>query len=242
MTDELTVKALPTDKSDLPQTEYMKKKIISKFPSMTLNIGRSGSGKSTVVAHMMSDKKMYGSFFHTIHLFSPTGDQDDLVKHLKIPKRNIHTKPSEEDLINIIEKQNKLIKSRGIEWTGKNSRVLIIFDDIVANKKFLSGEGMLKVATMGRHSLISSIVNTQSYTKIPRAIRLQANAVILFPSSLSEVERVVEDHCPPHKPKKQFRHLVETATTGKHNFLYIMCPEPAETRFRKCFHSYLRME
>ena len=46
--ETLIVKPLPTKKSSLPQSEYMKNGIINKFPSMLLNVGRSGSGKSTV--------------------------------------------------------------------------------------------------------------------------------------------------------------------------------------------------
>ena len=101
---------------------------------------------------------------------------------------------------------------------------------------------MLKLATMGRHSLISSIINTQSYTKVPRAVRLQANSIILFPSNQNEVQLLVDDWTPPHSSKKQFKQLVEHATDGKHSFLYIMAGEPVETRFRKCFGSYLRIE
>lgn len=236
------VKPLKTAKSNLPESKFMKQKIISKFPSLTLCIGRSGSGKSTVVNHIVTDPNYYGGFFQYVILFSPTAEQDDLVKHLKLPKKNLITNPTEEKLNEIINSQNKLIKTKGIKWTGLNSRVLLIFDDIVSNKKFLASPGMLKMATMGRHSLISSIINTQSYTKIPRTIRLQANAIIMFPSNQGETEMLVEDHSPPHTSKKQFRQLVAHATTGKHNFLHILASEPVETRFRKNFGSYLEID
>lgn len=236
----LEIKPLKTEKSELPQSPYMKKKIIAKFPSMTLIVGRSGSGKSTVCAHMCVDKNFYGGFFHYVILFSPTGLQDDLVKHLKLPKKNIITEPTEEKLNEIIDKQDELIRDRGIKWVGEHSRVLLIFDDIVSHKKFLSSPPMLKIATMGRHSLISSIINTQSYTKVPRAIRLQAKSTILFPSNQNETELIVQDWTPPHRGKKEFRQLIERATEGEHSFLHILAPEPAETRFRKCFGTYLK--
>ena len=98
---------------------------------------------------------------------------------------------------------------------------------------------MIRLACMGRHYLVSSIINTQSYTKIPRAIRLQANALILFPSSNNEVKLLVDDVTPPHCEKRQFMKLVEYATSGKHSFLFINNFEPVETRFRKGFEEYL---
>jgi hypothetical protein len=60
--ETLIVKPLPTKKSNLPQSEYMKNGIINKFPSMLLNVGRSGSGKSTVVNYMMTQPKFLLNF------------------------------------------------------------------------------------------------------------------------------------------------------------------------------------
>jgi hypothetical protein len=206
---------------------------------MLLNVGRSGSGKSTVVNYMLTNKNYLKGFFDHVYLFSPTAELDDLAKHLKLKKEYMITKPSEEKLNEILDKQDKLIKSEGIEKVGKKSKILIIFDDIISDPRFLKSDAMIKLATMGRHFLISSIINTQSYTKVPRAIRLQANALILFPSSNNEVKLLVDDACPPHCSKKTFNKLVEYATSGKHDFLFINNFEPVETRFGKGFEEYL---
>ena len=236
---DLIVKPLPTKKSDLPQSPYMKNNIINKFPSMILNIGRSGSGKSTVINFMMTEKNFLKDFYDKVYLFSPTAELDDLAKHLNLKKEFLVTDPTEEKLIEILDKQEKLIKSKGIAAVGRSSKVLIIFDDIVSNQNFLKSEAMIRLATMGRHFLVSSIINTQSYTKIPRAIRLQANALILFPSSNNEVKLLVEDTAPPHCEKKDFSKLIEYATSGKHDFLFINNFSPVDTRFRKGFKEYL---
>jgi septin family protein len=235
----LEVKPLETKKSSLPQTEFMKSGIINKFPSMLLNIGRSGSGKSTVVNYMMTTEKFLKGFFDKIYLFSPTAKLDDLALHLKLKDESLITKPTEAKLDEILTKQERLIKNHGIEKVGKKNKVLIIFDDIISNQHFLKSAAMLRLATMGRHYLISSIINTQSYTKVPRAIRLQANALILFPSSNNEVKLLVEDATPPHCSKQNFMKLVEFATEGKHDFLFVNNFDPVETRFRKGFKQYL---
>tara|TARA_R110000822_G_scaffold186035_4_gene325163 strand:+ start:4443 stop:5258 length:816 start_codon:yes stop_codon:yes gene_type:complete len=239
--DSLTVKPLPTKKHKLPQTEYMKAGIINEYPSMLLLVGKTKSGKSTLCNHLCNEPKFYGGdFFHHIYLFSPTAKKDDLALHLKLDDEHMVTDPTEERLQEIVKTQDDLIESKGIKHCGKNSRVLIIFDDIVGNQKFLKSDTMTNLATMGRHSLISSVINTQSYTKIPRVIRLQANGLIVFPSSNNEIELIIFDLCPPHTSKKQFAKLIEYATTGKHSFLYSNNPEPVETRFRKNFDTYIR--
>ena len=206
---------------------------------MCLCIGRSGSGKSTVVNFMMTNTNFMKGFFDKVYLFSPTAEIDDLVKHLKLKKESLITDPTEDKLEKIIADQARLVKSMGIEKVAQVSKVLVIFDDIVSNVKFLKSPAMLKLATMGRHYLISSIINTQSYTKIPRGIRLQANSLILFPSSNNEVKLLVDDITPPHCSKKTFLKLVEYATKSKHDFLYVNNFEPTETRFRRCFQEYL---
>ena len=237
---DLQVQPLATKKTDLPQSKYMENGIINKFPSMLLNVGRSGSGKSTVVNYMMTTPNFLKGFFNKVYLFSPTAELDDLAKHLKLKKEFLITAPTEDKLEKILNEQETLIKRIGIEETGRKNKVLIIFDDIISNPQFLKSDVMIRLATMGRHFLISSIINTQSYTKVPRAIRLQANALILFPSSNNEVRLLVEDACPPHCEKKTFLKLIEYATSGKHDFLFINNFCPVETRFRKGFKEYLK--
>ena len=239
--NDLEVKPLPTDKTDLPQSPYAEKNIIAKFPSMTLVIGRSGSGKTTIVNYMLTQPNYLKDFFHEIYLFSPTAEIDDLAKHLKLKKENLVTDPTEEKLSDIIESQKNLVKKHGIKKVGKNKRVLIILDDIVSSVKFLKSPTMLKLATMARHYMISSFVSTQSYTKIPRAVRLQANGLILLPSSQDEVKLVCDDMAPPHCRKKYFLQLIEYATQNKHEFLYVNNFD-TEHKFRKGFKEYLNMK
>ena len=212
MPHDMIIRPFKSNKEGLPQTEFMKSGVINKFPGLLLNVGSSGSGKSTVVGRILENPRFLGDFFDKIFIFSPTAELDDLTAMLKIPKSRQFTEPKEEDLNKIIEDQKNLIKRFGVAKVGKKSKVLILFEDIVSHKRFLESKAMLKLATMGRHFLISSIINTQSYTKVPRAIRIQANGLILFPSNQNEVELVADDLCPPRHTKKEFRHLIEHAT------------------------------
>jgi hypothetical protein len=61
----------------------------------------------------------------------------------------------------------------------------------------------------------------QSYNKLPRALRINANATIVLPSTQSEVDVLLDEICPAGISKKEFQKVIEFATEGKHDFLYI---------------------
>ena len=84
----LKITPLKTKKSDLPQSPFMEADIINRFPSLTLCIGKSGSGKSNVMANMLTKKEFMKDFFDDIYLFSPTAKSDDIVEHLKLNGNN----------------------------------------------------------------------------------------------------------------------------------------------------------
>jgi hypothetical protein len=218
----------------------MKNKTISNFPSLWLAVGRSGSGKSTVIQFLLSNPNFLGDFFDEIYLVSPTAELDDITDNLKIDDDHIITDPTPSVLEKILEDQKDIIKSKGIKKAAKKHKIGILFDDIIAAEKFLKSGEMVKMACMSRHFLVQAIIATQSYTKIPRAIRLQSRSVIFFPSNQDEVDLLVSDFSPPHVHKQTFREMVEFATKEKHDFLYINMDADPENRFRKTFRYVLR--
>lgn len=237
--DPMEIKPLKTKKSDLPQTQAMEAEVINKFPSLTLCIGRSGSGKSNVVANMLTKTFFLKGFFDEIYLFSPTAKSDDLVEHLKLKDDNIIEKLDESaitKLNQIVDKNTEKIKKDGIAKTAKNSKILIICDDCISEKVFIKSNILSRLATAGRHALISTIICSQSYTKVPRVIRLQCQGLIVFPSSNDEIELLCEDLCPPGISKKEFLDIIKFATDERYSFLFVnhMCKDPKD-KFRKRF-------
>ena len=113
------------------------------------------------------------------------------------------------------------IKKDGIAKTAKNSKILIICDDCISERVFIKSNILSRLATAGRHSLISTIICSQSYTKVPRVIRLQCQGLIVFPSSNDEIELLCEDLCPPGVSKKEFLDIIKFATDERYSFLFV---------------------
>jgi hypothetical protein len=237
--EPIKITPLKTKKTDLPQSLYMEADIINRFPSLTLCIGKSGSGKSNVVANMLTKKEFMKDFFDEIYLFSPTAKSDDLVEHLNLKDERIIDNLDESSIIKlnkIVDDNTEKIKKNGIKNTAKNSKILIICDDCISEKVFIKSNILSKLATAGRHALISTIICSQSYTKVPRVIRLQAQGMIVFPSSNDELDLLCEDLCPAGMSKKDFLELIKYATEERYSFLFVNhhVKNPKE-KFRKNF-------
>jgi len=228
------IEAVETEKSKIPLKASMKKGIIPRFPFSMMISGRSGSGKTNLLINLLTRKEFLKHFFHYIVVYSPTaGEYDDSYKSLDLPPENFKNNFSEKDLEELIESRKELIKKKGIEWVAKNCRVLIILDDVIANRDFLNSPQALKMFALLRHYLVSVIVLMQTYNKLPKSLRNNANAIMIFPSNRSEVEVLLDELTPPNLSKKQFQKVIEDSTSGRYDFLYINNHAEPGKRLRK---------
>ena len=228
------IEAIETAKNKTPLKAVMKSGILPKFPFSFMISGRSGSGKTNLLMNILSRKEFLKGYFHYIIVFSPTaGTYDDSYNVLNLPPENFKNDFSEQDLENLIQSRKDLIDKKGIEWVTKNSRVLIILDDVIANRDFLNSPQALKMFALLRHYQVAIIVLMQSYNKLPRALRINANAVAVFPSSQSEVEVLLDEITPAGLKKKEFQKVIEYCTDGRYDFLYINNHADPGSRVRK---------
>ena len=231
---KFAITKIDTAKSNIPQRACQKSDLLPRFPFSMIISGRSGSGKTNVLLNILTRKEFLKSYFHYTIVFSPTaGDGDDMYDVLKLPPENFKKNFTADDLESLIESRKELIKSKGIEWVAKHSRVLIIMDDIIADRSFLMSPAALKCFALLRHYLCSVIVLTQSYNKIPRALRINCNATIVFPSTQSEVEVLLDEITPAGMSKRQFENVVDYATDDKYTFLYINRHADRKEQIRK---------
>ena len=234
MQSKYGIEAIATEKSKTPLKAVMKSGVLPKFPFSMMISGRSGSGKTNLLMNLLSRKEFLKGYFHYIIVYSPTaGKYDDSYKILNLPDENFKNDFSSKDLEELIEARKALIDKKGIEWVVKNSRVLIILDDVIANRDFLNSPEALKMFALLRHYQVAVIVLMQSYNKLPRALRINANAVAIFPSSQSEIEVLLEEITPAGLKKREFEKVINHCTSGRYDFLYINSHADPGKRIRK---------
>ena len=234
MSNKYKILPIETEKNKTPLKACMKDGVIPKFPFSMMISGRSGSGKSNCLMNLLTNENLLKNYFHYIVVFSPTaGKYDDSYKVLKLPSENFKNDFTSDDLNNLIESRKELIDKKGIEWVVKNSRVLIILDDVIANRDFLNSPEALKMFALLRHYQVAVIVLMQSYNKLPRALRINANATIVFPSTQSEIEILLDEITPATLKKREFQNVINYCCEGRYDFLYINNHAEPNKRIRK---------
>ena len=228
------IQPIETNKNNIPQKAATKNNILPKFPASIVISGRSGSGKTQLLLNILTRSDLWGSYYHKILIFSPTaGDLDDTYNELKIPKENFIKKFDPSILETILTNRKNQIKKDGIEKVAKSDRVILIFDDCIAEKKFLDSKENLMMFTLLRHYLCSVCILSQSFKKIPRSIRINANFTCIFPSLESEILVMLDEICPAGITKKEFRKIITYCTTGRYDFMTINNHAEPKERIRK---------
>lgn len=238
------IKKIKTEKDEIRHPAAAEEGIIPKLSTSMLFVGKSGSGKSTLLANLLMNKEFYNKekSFHHIFLISPTGESDDIQKSLKLPETNIVT-----DLVNdaipFLEKiythQSETIKKHG---AAHAPQICIIFDDVVANTKFMNSPIFTKCFVANRHANLTVMLCSQHFTRVPRICRLQANTLFFFALNNSETELLAEEFAPPKMKKQQFETMVSLALEKPYDFLTINMKKPWDSRFSKGLEDVLDLE
>jgi len=224
------VKALKNNKSDLYQPECSENDIVPKLPFGSLVTGKSGSGKTNAIVHLLSTDCLLKDKFDYVYLFTAVKPDDDLIKPLNIHKSCIFENFTENDVKKITDKLEAFIKQNGFK---KCPSVLMLFDDILSNKEFIKSKTLTKLAVANRHLNITYFILSQYYKKIPAVVRTNVKYLLFFPAALSEVEKLAEEMTPPNMSKKQFIKITQYATKEQYNFLSIN--NTSKDRLRKNF-------
>lgn len=230
--NDLVIRPLPSSKDHIKQPYLSEKNIIPRINSSSLFIGASGSGKSNLVANLLTRKDMLGKAFDRIFLISPTAKTDDIQGHLNIDPDDIIDNLNEAPSIlrEIQDEQREIIESEG---PLKAPKILVIFDDCISDADLMKSKEFIDSFILCRHFNMTTMICSQSYKSVPKKCRLQAKNIFFFKSSQTETECICEDRAPPNFTKKESIQLVEFATCDPYSFLHISMLEPYETRYRK---------
>ena len=221
-----------TSKDDIKQPALAEQGIIPKLGASIIISGKSGSGKSVLLYNLMTRKEFYGGAFDRVFLISPTADQDDVQRALKIKPSCIFTDLKEAvAALAVIERlQTAQIEKVG---SGKAKKICIIYDDVVGHQKFMNSPEFVGSFIRSRHWNCTTFLLTQSFMRVPRICRLQASFIVFFPLSRSEANTVVEEFCPPRITPREFEVMLMDVLEEKYQFFCINMRVPMPERYRK---------
>lgn len=183
--------------------ENRKNKNIGLFPSNIRCIiaGPSGCGKTVLIYNLIVNKE--GIKFTNVYIISKSLEQEKYKKIIEIFK--------------LCEDDVKLHTFSDCEITPNDvdSHSIVIFDDICSPK-------IAPFFSMGRHRNINSFYLCQSYTKVAKHIRDNANFLILFKQDDLNLKHIYNNHVGNDFTFKQFKNLChECWDTSKYGFFVI---------------------
>lgn len=233
MSIDLGIKPIKDNRDFIKQNTLMKEGVIPS-PGNALYIGKIKSGKSVLCANLLTRKEFYKGYFDIIFLFCLSASavlKDNVVE---IDEKRIYTDGDPSKLEAIINAQKKLMETT--EWK-KCPSILILCDDMASETRFMNSPALRSIFFSGSNNKIYCWITSQSYVKIPRSMRLNADSIVIFHGATqTEWVRFAEEHQPAELTKKQFLELCHMATSEPYNFLFANCNVvDKKCKFRKNF-------
>ena len=239
----LKIEALPTSKSKVKRSCMMEENIVPAHPFRLHISGSSGSGKTNCLLTMLTRREFYKNYFHIIFIVSltakKTDDVYDILEENKGRTKIAFINELDETIIgDIMDIASGIVEE---VKAHKAPRVLMVFDDVVSEKKFLNKKEFTKCFIMSRHFNMSSIILSQKYNATPRTCRLNCDAVIYFPGSVSEDLVITDDYCAPGYSKREFLQILKFATSEPYSFFFINMKCLHKCRYRRNFDTILEL-
>lgn len=218
----------------------IEKRSTFNLPMKLLVIGKSElSGKTNAVCNLLSrpwgPDDLAGVQFYLndfdgddMYIISPSTLVDyqwrKVIYGKRIPDHNIYNSYNEEELERLYDKLEK-------QHYEKPRHKLVVFDDVSYGGGFKSKLNgvMAKFFCNGRHFLISTIVTSQKYSDCATCMRENATGMMIFSSSLKQMELIYNDigEC----PKPEFMKMFRAATKERHSFMVVNFSNDYDERF-----------
>ena len=202
----------------------------------------SGSGKTTLIVNLLL-RKVFGTLIHFehIHAYSPTCKSDaswDLLQpdqyrshKIKVDGKTYNTAQIHlNDELDEAEIQ-KIMTDNADTPREERPRRLIIIDDFAADMK--NTQVLRRLIMRGRHSKVWCWLTTQLYKRIPRGVRVNMPAHIIWSCNAGEMKSISEELS--NLPGNKFNALFREATDTPFGFMYINLKLPPKQRYHKNF-------
>ena len=207
---------IPNYDSDIKNKKF--KQLYSFMPKHTFRMlicGKSGSGKTNLLYHMLIEPLLY---FDEIHLYAKNLDQERYQNLMN--KMNEMSRTVGYDIMNV--SNDKIIPINDIDY--EDNQKLVIFDDYVCEK---NQRQIVDYFIQGRHKNCSVIYLSQSFYKTPRDIRFNCSHCCIYDFPSSRERNMISSELGVDNEK------FKKATKEPFSFLYV---EKPKKKIKKNFH------
>ena len=152
-----------------------------------LFIGKSGSGKTSLLYSLFQSKHLFNNTFHNIYLFQPTHSRSSMKDDLfdSIPEDQRYDELNYENLNEVLER---------IKKEDKKHNNCILFDDMGAYLKNKDTKKLLKELIFNRRHISTSIFFlVQTWFSIEKDIRKLFSNIFVFKVSKKEMETIADE-------------------------------------------------
>jgi len=217
------------------------------LPMKELIIGKSQlSGKSTNIGNQLlrpydeTDKSadiFYNLDFpgRNIYVVCPSINIDTkwqtIIEQKQIPEGNIYYNYNEDELNDLYNRlEANFLDAVRNDRTPEHT--LLILDDCSFSGKLKEKlYGVIsRIASNGRHILLSIIVTAQKYSTIHTGLRENATGCIFYECSNAQLKLITDDHAIGIEDKV-FKNMLWEATSEPHGFLIVNYSNPREYRY-----------
>ena len=191
--------------------------LMPQHPFRMLVVGGSGSGKTNMVLNLIMRELKYDR----LYLYAKDLEEPKyafLLKYFANLQSMLRNKKKIDDDEQIIYSGSEYEDIAPLDDLDKNKQNLIIFDDFITEKRH---EKIVEYFIRGRKKNCSLIYISQSYTDVPKKIRLQCDYFAIYGvKSGNELINLRKEHG-LGMDKEQFKRYFAEATKGKFNFALI---------------------
>jgi len=155
--------------------------------STNLLIGKSGSGKTSLLYSLFQSKHLFNNTFHNIYLFQPTHSRSSMKDDLfdLIPEDQRYDELNYENLSEVLER---------VKGEDKKHNNCIILDDMGAYLKNKDTLKLFKELIFNRRHISTSIFFlVQTWFSIPKDIRKLFSNIFMFKISKKELETIADE-------------------------------------------------
>ena len=195
-------------------------KITRNSGSITLLLGPTASGKTSVINWLLLNSNAWGgkkSAFENVYIFSPSVECDDSCRFLR-EYFECYTEYKDEYLKAILDKQESFPKK-------ERPKGMIVIDDSVGNNAMKRGGTLQAFLSRYRHWNMNVIMSVQSFRALSTIARANATNILIFNGiyNSKEFEKIEEEFDDMYKCS--LKKCYNLFAPNKYDFLHLKLRE-----------------